>query len=812
MKGLKARLAVCSGLILGGGLIGCSGVGAGMESAVPSALPGETLTLTPDSYTTWSKSGTNSLEATHDFGGEVRPAYRVDLPWVKGGKFTIEIPVKGLNLQDDWPTHEVLTEQTQKGWLPINYGSARVRWDGYLRNKDLGCETNFTSTFVSRFKHEIAHTSRWVDSVDARLMSGMSITIPMDTWEDQTKTQTVWVSSVVFTKEDSWKGTDRDADFRHWQKYCDEYEPDYSDSSKCLEPPAEGRLKRPLTLVKNHQPFAEIIAVTDCYGSVEMAARDLQYWIEKMTKAKLPITCTGTSNYKSATNLPVKIWLNNPWSLVKWSADVAWLKAGADIDGWFVHTKQNEIFIGCCTGSDVHYDNAEAHGLPRDACPIGVFRGAIEFLQNNWAIIFASENKEFGTVYDESADLVARWGDGRDRPATCGRGWLSGTDFSNTRPIAPDSRAMWCARNKSNVRLPHRISGHGVNAGEEIEFFPKTNEAYRVCDGEKRRKFDYYQGQVCLGAPDALETAIEFGVAAIDRMREKGNYPIVGKGFWNEDNWGCCICENCTKPVVTDDGRVLESTKKFDKNGNMAWNERVYRSTQYMQFINKLANGIAAKRRGVKTEILAYLFQINAPQCKVSPNVMWTYCPYQMRAGYDTPLYCPRGNWNYNNIKEFLARGGEMHVYDYHCFGGFTGANNTTMEAATEDFRWYTKVGAKLIGSEFAYLNDINNPAGMMNGWLYPQTGWSADLAKLEQLRKWYIRRVYREGAPVVEKYFGGLRRNAIHTHAPDETPWKNPLVGGAGKAEFEKYLPLIKNPVAKRHFETLMKKVAASR
>lgn len=807
LKVIGVSLTVCSGVTIGVGLTGCSAVAAGIDSAGPSAASTETLTLTPDKYTTWSKTGTNVVEAKHDFRGEKRSAYRVDLPWTKGGKYEVYFPVNGLNLQDDWPTHAFVVEQTQKGWLNVDYNSARVRWDGYYRNKEIGCETNFTGTWVSHFKIELPHSSRWVDSIDARLMSHMKVVIPADSWDDHSATQTVWVSDVVFTKEDSWKGTDRDADFRRWQKFCDEYEPDYSDSSMYLEPPTEGRLKKPLMLVKNHQPFAEIIAVTDCYGSVEIAARDLQHWIEKMTKAQLPI-----SYGESATNLPVKIWLNSPKAAKVYADDVAWLRKGSDIDGYFVRTKGDEIFIGCSVGSEVTYDNADAKGLPRDACPVGVLRGVVAFLESNTTIIFASENKELGTVYDESADLVVRWGDGRDRPATCGRGWLSGTDFSNRRPIALDSRAMWCARNKSNVRLPHKISGHGVNAGEEIEFFPKTEERFRVWDGEKRRKFDYYQGQVCLGAPDALETAIKFGVAAIDRMRTQGNYPIVGKGFWNEDNWGCCICDACTKPITADDGTVLESTKTFDKNGNMAWGERLYRSTQYMQFINKMADGIAAERPGVKTEILAYLFQLVAPKCKVSPNVAWTYCPYQMRAGYNTPLYCPCGNFNYNNIRDFLARGGEMHVYDYHCFSGFTDANNSTMEAATEDFRWYTKIGAKLIGSEFAYLNDINNPAGVMNGWLFPQVGWYADLAKTEQLRKWYLRRVYREGAPIVEKYFGGMRREAIHTHAPDETPWRNPLVGAAGRAEFEKYLPLIKNPIAKKHFEILMKKVAASK
>ncbi len=171
------------------------------------------------------------------------------------------------------------------------------------------------------------------------------------------------------------------------------------------------------------------------------------------------------------------------------------------------------------------------------------------------------------------------------------------------------------------------------------------------------------------------------------------------------------------------------------------------------------------------------------------------------------PVYCPVNNFTYDNVSEFLSRGGEMHVYDYQCFGGFTGAHSTAIEAAAEDFRWYAKKGVKLIGSEFAYLNDIGNPAGTMNGWLYPHVGWHADLAKTEQLRKYYLRRVYREGAPVAERYFGGIRRDALRTHAASDPRWVNPLSGEKSRAEWEGALAMIANPIARRHFEILMKK-----
>ena len=722
-----------------------------------------------------------------------------EMPYMKGQGVWVVIDLGGADMLDELPTIDFSVEQTQKGRANGTYVSAV----GGMAEKRIGVSTNISSAVVSKIHYEPGHQPHWASWTDPREMKRLEVFFPADSWDDTKAVQKIAFSSVSLLPDNSWKGTDRDADFHAWLKFCESYEPDFSDSSKFLEPPAEGRLDKPLKLVvedlDESAANCEIVVYPDTYKSVEIAAQELQYWIREITGAEVPIVKRATKG----KTMP-RIHLNSPFAAKKWADDVAWLKKGADVDGYFVHTVGNNVYIGCAVPSDTTYENAESRGLPRDASAVGVFRGVVAFLENNVPIIFACEDAKLGTVYDKSSEFVVRWGDGRDRPATCGRGWLSGTDFSNVHPIGTQGNEIWRARNKTNVRMAHRLSGHGAQSGEFIEFFPDT-DAYRVFDGKARIPFGYYDGQVCLGAPDALEQAVKHAVQKVETAR-KHNYPITSLGFWNEDNWRVCVCDKCTEPITLPDGRVLTSNRQTSKEG-MSDPEQCYRSTQYMLFSNRLADALAEKYPGMKLELLAYFFQYRAPKCKVSPNVAWISAPYHNRCSYYVPMYHPLVHWPYRNMKEFQAAGGEMRLYEYHAFAGDINSSRWTscIEAAAEDFRWLTAQGAKLLGSEQAYVNDPKKPFAAMHGWLFSQVGWHADLKEVSDLRKYYIRRVFREGAPIVEKYVLERVRAQLRPYRAGETV-PDILRGGQKVHDmFAPYLKLIKNETARFHFQGVM-------
>lgn len=769
----------------------------GMVAAFAGVLPFLSIAETPSMVISPRKFKLDSprirpkeckiIYGEHDFSGEKRPAFCVEYPWKKDADLLVVVPF-GFDMMNSNQLMDYRIERSYGVKTSAEYRGGKNVY-GIMNEKSIKKDE-----LVSRIRRELVHEPFWASWMDCRKVHRLILRFSACDWPETNKTQKVWISDLRFYTRNSWAGSERDTLFKNWLSWCDNYECDTSDSSWALEPPKEGRLATALKIVENGVSQVEIVAPKDTYGSIELAARELKYWIGKMTGADIPIVeaPTGTTRYR--------IFLNSDEAHEIWKDDVRWLKDAKGIDGWFVHTKGADIHIGCAVPNRVNRENAASFGLKPDACAVGVFRGAVAFLENNSTIIFAASDPEFGTVYDKSPDFTVKWGEGRDRPATGARGWISGNDYRNVRKIPVLHTDMWRARNYSTVRLPHRISGHAAQSGEMIEFFPKT-EPYRTFDGEKRIPHGYYNGQVCLSGPDALRIAISNGVrSARKSLSQKVPYPIVSIGFWNEDNWRVCVCEGCTKPIRCDDGTVLKSNGKTSKGG-MTAEEALYRSTQYMLFVNAMADGVAKECPGVKTGILAYLFQYPAPKCRISDNVAWITCPWHRRASVSVPVYHPLNRGYYENTVKMKELGGEMGVYDYHAFGPLLRADTTAIEAAAEDYKWYTSLGATSIGSELAWVNDYKKPTAMMNGWLFGRIGWTADINEVERIRKWFLRRVYREGAPAAEEYYARYRRRAFRG-APRSYKM---LTGEEAREVFGRYLDKIGNPIARKHYVLLM-------
>ena len=151
--------------------------------------------------------------------------------------------------------------------------------------------------------------------------------------------------------------------FDQWRR---NYSPDYSDSSKYLDPPREGRIASPLPIVRDGKPCAEIIFARGIEPEcVETAANELQMWIEKITGAKLPVLTypSGADNTKLFLGKRVPKISAGP----KLFADE--LKTLADSDGYAVRTSGREIYIFGATGK-------------------GTMNGVFAFLMNNTDLIW----------------------------------------------------------------------------------------------------------------------------------------------------------------------------------------------------------------------------------------------------------------------------------------------------------------------------------------------------------------------------------------------------------------------------------------
>lgn len=514
------------------------------------------------------------------------------------------------------------------------------------------------------------------------------------------------------------------ASFDRWKKYISSYAPDYSDSSKYLSAPETGRLKTPLALFADGKANGEIIVDEQAPEPEKNVAEELQSWLGKIAGGTIPIVAkpAGTDN--------IKIFIGAKFARPKYDADISKLKG---TDGFAVRTNGKNILI--------------FGGTPK-----GTLNGVFAFIENNSDLIWARPHAEYGTIFSKNPNLKIVWGDALEIPASRYRGWLSnaggdGEDF----PI-------WTTRNRGNYRggQPKENIGWGnfaeIGGGHNLQtFIPKGNpDFYPVIKGEKPKELSIWKHQICMNAPDLVKV---YAANVADYITKKG--PKEGLDAVNikiEDNWGVCECEKCTAPIKLPDGKTIDV-----KNP-------AFRSTQFFDFLNKVTAELNKTWPELKVQTYGYFFTATPPLIKVNPNINVLFCPYP-RKDYRTPLCSPM-NDHWHRMAKGFAEKTNVVVREY--YGIFT-FGRPLAEVVAWDVKDYIARGTYGFASEIStdgmriWWDGAVRGAGddwdfnMMEFWLISRIYWNPD-ADVEALRKYYIRRTFREAAPEMEKFFGTIR------------------------------------------------------
>ncbi|HCE42750.1 MAG TPA: hypothetical protein DET40_04315 [Lentisphaeria bacterium] len=522
--------------------------------------------------------------------------------------------------------------------------------------------------------------------------------------------------------------------FEKWQKYISAYVPDYSDSSKYLLPPESGRLKVPLALTVNGEPHGEIILVEPATDVERNAASELQLWIKGISGAEIPIVHVPTETDN------IKIFLGLKFAS-KYDTDISVLK---DSDGFAVRTD----------GKNVHIFGA----LPK-----GTLNGVFAFIENNSDLIWARPHPEYGTVFSKNPELKIVWADAVSRPGSKYRGWL--VDSGGGVEDFP----IWCNRNlnnyhggepKPNIKWGnHAEFGGGHNLQS---FIPKGDPAYYpVIKGEKPKELSIWKHQICMNAPDLVQV---YSRNFIDYISKKAPPGIDAANIKIEDNWGVCECEKCTAPIKLPDGGTLDVK------------DPAFRSTQFYDFLNKVTIEINKVYPNLKVQTYAYFFTAIPPEIKINPNIRVLFCPY-VRKDHRTPLCSPINDHWYKMAKGFALKGNVL-VREYY---GILTAGRPLAEVVAWDVKDYLSRGTSAFAAEImpdgkrVWWDGVVRGAGddwdfnMMEFWLINRIYWNPN-ADVEALRKYYIRRTFREAAPEMEKFFGNIRQEYYKGKNP--TDW----------------------------------------
>jgi len=527
-----------------------------------------------------------------------------------------------------------------------------------------------------------------------------------------------------------------------WKAHIAAYKADYSDSSAYLQPPADNRLDAPFAVVRDGKPAAAIALDGSSREDrvLRQAAEDLQQYVKLLTGVEIPIIYARDAGNGLNTILVGKRLL--PGKRVPWFVDGVWRERLAATDG------------SCGKdGFAIRLDPENPKHLHVfGTLSKGTMNGVFALLENNTDLIWARPDEEIGTVFTPTpGKLDFTWGkDYVTTPATRARGWNSGATI------------LWSAHNRCNlfngggggdISYHNDLKGrYGVYCqrhiyGHTMHFFMNgCTEPDALARDEKGNILAGTPGwgnNPCFTSPLALEVFVS-NLVACARMAPAGTDKIYAA---LEDTWDLCCCPRCLAPIKLADGTCL--TKEADN----------FRSTQFWRFYNQAAERLNREIPGMTLINLAYFFSAPPPACEMRPDVHPEFAPY-VRSNDKRPIYAPE---NANWMKRLIGWSKickEVETYDYYGLGlefprplaevrawdfavmnpfivGMTSENNT-MRDATDEEKAVWDVSA-------------------MEQWVLSRLYWDPK-QDVEQLRKYYVRRAFREAAPEVERVYGIIR------------------------------------------------------
>ena len=535
-----------------------------------------------------------------------------------------------------------------------------------------------------------------------------------------------------------------------WKAYVSSYRPDYSDSSGCLLPPDDNRLDSPFKVVSGGKPAAAIILISDSREDIVLrqAAVELRDHVKLLTGVELPIW--DHWNARDDRRAPLnriclgKRLCHGPrgagFAEGVWAERIAQTDGGCGKDGFAIRLdpeKPTHLHVFGTTSK-------------------GTMNGVFALLENNTDIIWARPNEEIGTVFTPSpGELSFVWGkDFVSVPDTVARGWNSYAGLE------------WMSRNGCNLfngggggdiaHVHEKKARYGVWSvrywyGHMFSAFIRdADDPLVYAHDEKGVPFPSKRKMPCFTNPKALDLFSERLINAA-RMAPTGTERMYVS---MEDSWTTCACSNCLAPIRLPDGTLLT------KDAENFW------SMRFWTFMNRAVERLNAVLPRMKLDTLAYFYTAPVPPCEINPNLTPEFAPY-VRANDRNPIFAPENVSWLKRLVGWSRKCPTVEMYDYYGLGirfprplaetrafdfavmnpfvvGMTSENNTFADR-TDDSHW---------GRQAEAVWDVS----AMEQWVMTRLYWNCR-QDVEQLRKRFIRRAYREAAPEIERVYGRIRQ-----------------------------------------------------
>jgi len=498
-----------------------------------------------------------------------------------------------------------------------------------------------------------------------------------------------------------------------------------------------------LYLVKGGQAVGEFVVAEDVSQAETFGVTDIRRWIKEITGAEVPILRAPS------TEKNTKVFVGKSFAS-DFKADLTKL---SDNDGYAIRRKDSQVFV---FGSR----------------PRATMYGLFAFLEKNSDLIWARPNERFGTVFGQTKDLLLTETDCLDIPVFTYRSLGAGYP-----PHAPTGE--WQLRNRNNQcgRLygPEKdmINSMGHNLATPIADLHKEHpEYFAYYPATKERKgVKHGEGSMCISYPGLPAVWAKECMRLIAEKEKQTGGKISVFHLGPGDNWYCCQCPACMKPLKLPDGTTLEM-KDPD-----AIKDPLFRSTQIFMFLNEAMQTWEKERPDVQLVVLAYIHLAEPPKVKPHPKIGIFFAPYPTN-NMHFPLLDPRQapQWR-ERFETWLQMTDTLGFYEY-----FYSKPSPLAYYAAENLKALLKTANHknaLIYSEFD--NDRDNPdgpgiggnlrgwdLGAMNTWVIARLFWNPN-QDVDALYRYYIKRAYREAATQMTEYYELIKTSWLD---PEDKTW----------------------------------------
>jgi hypothetical protein len=160
----------------------------------------------------------------------------------------------------------------------------------------------------------------------------------------------------------------------------------------------------------------------------------------------------------------------------------------------------------------------------------------------------------------------------------------------------------------------------------------------------------------------------------------------------------------------------------------------------------------------------AYFFTSTPPRVPIEDNIRVYFCPY-VRKDQRSPLSAPINNHWWWRLEAWAKATPNLVMREYY---GIENGYRPLAETVAFDLKSYVARGVREFTSELNPDESVLRTGKVRGGgeewdfmameyWIINRLYWDPN-QNVEQLRKYYLRRTYREAAPAMEKFFGTMR------------------------------------------------------